>query len=126
MGTPGCHRLALFYDEHHLNSEKAQKEIVPVADYTPQAFENEKSPIDSEESGGGGAPPDSLEIPDLVRYSDHQDPQEHDPANLDKIGGNFLHHPAVMGSLEKLISKTMHCNVEGVIASSFGELTKFG
>lgn len=45
MGTPGCHRLALFYDEHHLNSEKAQKEIVPVADYTPQAFENEKSPM---------------------------------------------------------------------------------
>ncbi|PIC17946.1 hypothetical protein B9Z55_024005 [Caenorhabditis nigoni] len=59
---------------------------------------------DSEESGGGGPPPDSLEIPDLVRYGDHQDPRDHhDPANLDKLGSNFLHHPAVMGSLEKLI-----------------------
>ncbi|CAO4385192.1 unnamed protein product [Caenorhabditis nigoni] len=60
--------------------------------------------LDSEESGGGGPPPDSLEIPDLVRYGDHQDPRDHhDPANLDKLGSNFLHHPAVMGSLEKLI-----------------------
>ncbi|EFO82181.1 hypothetical protein CRE_00351 [Caenorhabditis remanei] len=59
---------------------------------------------DSEESGGGGPPSDSLEIPDLVRYGDHQDSRDHhDPANLDKLGGNFLHHPAVMGSLEKLI-----------------------
>ncbi|EGT30110.1 hypothetical protein CAEBREN_10427 [Caenorhabditis brenneri] len=64
----------------------------------------DRTVTDSEESGGGGPPPDSLEIPDLVRYADHQDPRDHhDPANLDKLSGNFLHHPAVMGSLEKLI-----------------------
>ncbi|CAI5455367.1 unnamed protein product [Caenorhabditis angaria] len=59
---------------------------------------------DSEESGGGGPPPEVLDLPDIVRYSEHHDVRGHRDSNTEKIGGSFLHHPAVMGSLEKLIS----------------------
>ncbi|CAD6187540.1 unnamed protein product [Caenorhabditis auriculariae] len=54
---------------------------------------------DSEESRDAPSA-DTLDLPDIVRFGDHEPRPHRDPGAEHH---SFLYHPSVMGSLEKLI-----------------------